>query len=285
MERPRWVERLLHAGRVRGSTWAARHGPLATLVYELVVFGVKQAWACIFGALMLALLLSTHFYYPDSWPLARYDFLVISAISIQIALVVTRMESREEALVILIYHLVGTAMEIFKTDVGSWSYPEDSVLRIGGVPLFSGFMYASVGSYLARVWRLFDFRFTRYPETAITVALAVGIYVNFFSHHYVPDMRLALFACTILVFGPTWVCFRVDRVHRRMPLVIGFALVASFIWLAENFGTYARAWSYPDQAAGWEMVGVGKLGSWLLLMIVSFVLVALVHRRPAGSEH
>ena len=52
----------------------------------------------------------------------------------------------EEAKVILAFHLVGTAMELFKTHMGSWEYPEPSLLRIGGVPLFSGFMYAAVGS-------------------------------------------------------------------------------------------------------------------------------------------
>ena len=64
-----------------------------------------------------------------------------------------------EAKVILMFHAVGTVMEIFKTSAGSWIYPEANLLRIGGVPLFTGFMYAAVGSYLARVWRLFDFRF------------------------------------------------------------------------------------------------------------------------------
>jgi uncharacterized membrane protein YoaT (DUF817 family) len=52
--------------------------------------------------------------------------------------------------VIAIFHLVGTVMEVFKTAHGSWIYPEPSLLRIGGVPLFSGFMYACIGSYLAR---------------------------------------------------------------------------------------------------------------------------------------
>src|SRR3712207_6887532 len=51
-----------------------------------------------------------------------------------------------------------TIMEVHKTAIGSWAYPEASLFRIGGVPLFTGFMYAAVGSYLARVWRLFDFR-------------------------------------------------------------------------------------------------------------------------------
>ena len=66
------------------------------------------------------------------------------------------------AINILVF-VVGTAMEVFKTSMGSWTYPEAAIFRIEGVPLFSGFMYATVGSYLARVSRLFDFRFTRHP--------------------------------------------------------------------------------------------------------------------------
>ena len=55
-------------------------------------------------------------------------------------------------------------------------------------------------------------------------------------------------------------------------------LVALFIWLAENIATFARAWTYPDQSDGWRVVSPAKLGSWYLLMYISFVLVAAVHR-------
>ena len=51
----------------------------------------------------------------------------------------------------------------------------EGMLRIGGVPLFTGFMYAAVGSYLVRVYRLFDLRFDRYPRRRVTVrSKAVG---------------------------------------------------------------------------------------------------------------
>src|SRR5580704_2439127 len=100
------------------------------------------------------------------------------------------METVREAKVILIFHIVGTLMELFKTDVGSWTYPESNFFRIGHVPLFSGFMYSSVGSYLARVTRIFDIRYTRYPNTYATVALAILIYANFFTHHFIADLRL-----------------------------------------------------------------------------------------------
>ena len=160
----------------------------------------------------------------------------------------------------------------------SWIYPEASVLRIGGVPLFTGFMYAAVGSYLARVWRLFDFRFRAHPPLAATAALSVLIYVNFFSHHFVPDFRLALFGLTAVLFARTWVYFRIWRDYRRMPLLLGFVLVALFIWFAENIGTFANAWRYPSQAQVWQMVSIAKLGSWFLLMIISYVMVSFVSR-------
>src|SRR5215470_13883509 len=252
--------------------------------YEFVRFGIKQGWACLFGAVMVALLIGTHLFYPKGAALARYDFLVLAAVGIQVAMLAFKMETWEEAKVILIFHLVGTAMEIFKTSVGSWIYPEPSILRIGGVPLFTGFMYAAIGSYIARTWRLFDFRFTHHPPLWALVLLALGIYVNFFAHHYVWDARVLLFALTALLCGRCWVYFKVWRVHRRMPLLVGFALVALFIWIAENVGTFTAAWMYPNQRHGWELVTTSKLGAWFLLMIISYVLVALVNRPQAMAE-
>lgn len=61
-----------------------------------------------------------------------------------------------------------------------------------------------------------------------------------------------------------------------MPLVIGFGLLAFFIWLAENLSPLARAWIYPGQEETWQMVSIQKLGAWYLLMMISFVLVAYI---------
>jgi uncharacterized membrane protein YoaT (DUF817 family) len=252
-------------------------GPVAEQVVEFITFGLKQGWACLFGGLMLGLLLLTHLTYPaDAW-LARYDFLFLSALCIQIGMLALRLENFEEAKVILVFHVIGTAMELFKTHVGSWSYPEANFFRIGGVPLFSGFMYAAVGSYIARIWRIFDMRFSNYPPRWATVVLAVLIYVNFFSHHYVPDIRIGLFVACAGLFFKTRVSYRIFRYRLWMPLLLGFALVALFIWLGENIGTVTRAWLYPNQSEGWQIVHVGMLGSWFLLMIISFVLVTLIH--------
>ena len=256
--------------------WAARRRTTAFL-HEFIRFGVKQAWACLFGGAMLALLLGTHRWYPAGAALARYDALTLAAIAVQAAMLLLGLETREEARVIVLFHVAGTAMEVFKTAVGSWAYPEPSLLRMGGVPLFTGFMYAAVGSYLARVWRVFDFRFVRHPPLWALGALAAAAYVNFFSHHYLPDIRWGLFAASAVLFGRTWVQYRVWRVHRAMPMLVGLLLVTLFIWFAENIGTFARAWVYPHQAAGWSPVGPAKIGTWYLLMLISYTLVALVN--------
>ncbi len=273
--------------------WAQAR-PLNGYAYEFLLFGLKQAWACLFGGAMLALLVLTHFFWPDSAPLARYDALVIAAVLIQGLLLATRLERWEEAVVILVFHVVGTIMEIFKTAHGSWIYPEDNLLRIGGVPLFSGFMYACIGSYMARAIRLFEIRFERYPPLWGPWLLAVLSYANFFTHHYLPDIRWGLFAFSVVLFGRAAFQFTPDRVVRRMPMLLGFLLVALFIWIAENVGTFTSAWIYPDQKDGWSLVPIGKLGSWYLLMMLSFVLVTVVHRperadplrtlEPSGSR-
>lgn len=246
-------------------------------IFELFTFGVKQAWACLFGACMLALLVLTFLFYPKDAPLPRYDFITIVAITMQALLLIFRLETLEEAKIILAFHLVGTAMELFKTQVGSWVYPEPAYLKIVGVPLFSGFMYASVGSYIARVWRIFDFQFDRFPRLRWQCILAFLIYVNFFSHHYLPDIRLGLFAGAAVLYGLSTIHFKADVTHRRMPLLLGLFLVSMFIWFAENIATYAKAWTYPSQSHGWHMVPWTKLGAWFLLMLISFVLVASIH--------
>jgi uncharacterized membrane protein YoaT (DUF817 family) len=257
--------------------WAGKR-PATAFCYEFLRFGLKQGWACLFGGAMVALIVGTHLWYPRGAALARYDFLFLAAVAIQIGMLAFRLETLEEAKVILLFHVVGTVMEIFKTGVGSWIYPEPAFFRIAGVPLFSGFMYASVGSYLARCWRLFDFRFTRHPSLWAVYLLATAVYANFYAHHYTIDIRYVLFAAAALLFGRTWIYYKIWHKHRSMPLLLGLFLVALFVWIAENLGTLTRTWLYPHQMTGWSAVSLGKLGSWFLLLIISYALVAAVNR-------
>lgn len=252
-----------------------RRGPAGWLT-ECLAFGLKQAWACVFGAAMLAVICAAHLWYPDEAAFARNDALTVAAIAIQVAMLAGRLETLRELRVIVLFHLVGTLMELFKTHIGSWTYEPDGMLRLGGVPLFSGFMYAAVGSYLVRVNRLFDLRFTRYPKRWLTAAVAAAIYLNFFANHYVHDLRWLLVALVALVFGRCVMHFRIFRVRWRIPLLLAFLLVAFFIWLAENIATWSNAWLYPSQVGGWHPVSLTKLTSWFLLMIISVVLVTWI---------
>nr|WP_222592885.1 DUF817 domain-containing protein [Cellulomonas persica] len=275
----------------RIDAWAHRRlarlpttGPRAWLV-ELVVFTLKQAWACLFGALLLAAILAARLWYPDDAPLARNDALTLVAVALQVLMLVTRLETVREMRVVLLFHVVGTVMEVFKTDVGSWSYAADGMLRVGAVPLFSGFMYGAVGSYLARVMRIFDLRFDRYPRRWLTAVVAVAIYANFFTHHWWWDARWLLVAAVVVVYGRCVMHVRVLTQVRRMPVLVAFLLVSSVIWVAENVATFAGAWLYPAQAAGWHLVSPHKLVAWFLLMLISVVLVAWVHvPRPPDEQ-
>ncbi|MDO5606209.1 MAG: DUF817 domain-containing protein, partial [Paracoccus sp. (in: a-proteobacteria)] len=192
-----------------------------------------------------------------------------------------RLESWAEARVILLFHLTGTAMELFKTAAGSWTYPEDAIFRIIGVPLFSGFMYASVGSFIARAIRGFDMRFTPYPPLWATWLLAGAIYVNFFSHHYLTDIRWLLFAATVAIYGRTRVWFRISRWY-HMPMVVSAALASLFLWIAENIGTMTGTWLYAGQHQA-QMVSLAKIGSWYLLLYVSFVTVTIAAPRAIAG--
>ena len=257
--------------------WAEARGRGWHFGYEFVRFGIKQAWACLFAGIMLALIIATHLWYPKGAVLARYDFLTLAAVAIQAVMLAMRMETWEEARVIAVFHIVGTVMEIFKTAMGSWIYPEPSILRIAGVPLFTGFMYACVGSFIVRCWRLFDFQFTGHPPLWTLALLSLAIYVNFFTHHYLLDIRYGLFAAAALLLGPATIHYKVWKVHRSMPLLLAAVLAAGFIWLAENIGTFTAAWIYPTQRNGWHMVSLQKFGSWFLLMIISYTLVAALN--------
>jgi uncharacterized membrane protein YoaT (DUF817 family) len=99
-------------------------------IAELVMFTFKQAWACLFGALMLAGLIASDLIWQETWAMARYDALVIYAITLQALFLIFKLETLAEARVILLFHLTGTAMEIFKVNVGSWAYPEPAILKL-----------------------------------------------------------------------------------------------------------------------------------------------------------
>lgn len=255
------------------------------IVVEFIVFGIQQARACVFaGSFFLLLFLSN---YLPLFGLARYDFLFLAAILIQVLLYVFKLETLNEIKVIFLFHLIGFVLELYKTSaaIGSWSYPEEAFFKIATVPLFSGFMYAAVGSYISLSWKYMKLSLTHAPNYALSIVLSILIYLNFFTHHFLPDVRYLLMLMVLVLFFRTRVYFTAFRKRRWMYMNLAFFLIAFFIWIAENISTYLGAWKYPDQIHVWTLVGIGKISSWSLLVIISFIVVAyLKHYRQTAAE-
>lgn len=250
---------------------------------DLWAFGWQQALSCLFpGLLFVTLALSRVLSLPNFLP--RYDFILIACLLIQGMMYTVRLETADEMKVIALFHLIGLALELYKTHMGSWSYREASWTRIGGVPLYSGFMYASVASYLCQAWRRLEVDLENWPGTAWTLPLAMLVYANFFTHHFIPDIRWVLIGLIFLVFYRGRVTYTVRKRRYRLPLVLAFALIGFFIWIAENIATFFGAWQYPDQQTAWRLVHASKMSSWFLLCIISFIIVAQLEYVKAGRQ-
>ncbi|WP_042214197.1 DUF817 domain-containing protein [Demequina mangrovi] len=206
-------------------------------------------------------------------PIPRYDALLLFALVLTAVLWATGWETTREVGVILVFHVTGLALELFKVHVGSWVYPDEAWSKVAGVPLYAGFMYAAVGSYLVQAWRRFELRATGFRLWPMTV-LALAAYANFFTHHWIPDLRWLIAAGFLLELRGTRVHFGVRGRRYRMPLALSFVAIGLALWCAENAATLLGAWRYPDQLVSWTMVHVGKVGSWALLVSLSFVIVA-----------
>jgi len=241
---------------------------------EFLWFGIKEARACLFVGLFFAAI----FLMPRAglFGIPRYDLLLVVAVAIQLWMVRVQLETWDELKAVCLFHAVGFALEAFKVSgsIQSWSYPDFGYTKIFGVPLFSGFMYAAIGSYIVQAWRLLDIRVRHHPPYWMATAIALLIYVNFFTHHYIGDYRWYLAACALGLYSRTTVVFRpLDR-DRRMPLMLGFVLTGFFIWMAENIGTFWGVWRYPNQLGAWSAVHVSKWSSWSLLVVMTFTIVA-----------
>lgn len=230
--------------------------------------------ACLF----VGLFFTAVFAVPKSGLLGidRYDLLLIIAIAIQAAMLLLKLETLDEVKAITLFHIVGFVLEVFKTSssVKSWSYPDSAFTKLFGVPLFSGFMYAAVGSYIIQAWRLFDLRIRHHPPYWMATLIALLIYANFFTHHYIGDYRWYIAACALGLYARATVVFKSLHQERKMPLLLSFLLIGFFIWLAENISTFFGVWKYPNQMGAWAVVHVGKWSSWSLLVIMTFTIVA-----------
>lgn len=187
---------------------------------QFITFGVQEALSCIFpviifGALALSKVVDVPF-------LHRYDLLLLICIAAQLFMLFSGLETKDELKVICMFHVIGLVLEIYKVHMGSWSYPEEGWSKVFGVPLYSGFMYASVASYICQAWRRLDLTITNWPRSYYTIGISALIYLNFFTHHYLIDVRWWLIVLLFLIFFKTKVYFKVNQVVYMMPVVLSF---------------------------------------------------------------
>jgi uncharacterized membrane protein YoaT (DUF817 family) len=246
---------------------------ISRFIVEFLYFGLKEARACLFAGLFFA----SVFTMPrNGLPgIPRYDALLLIAIGIQVWMVLAKLETIDELKAICLFHVIGFILEVFKTSNGihAWAYPDFAYSKIFGVPLFSGFMYAAVGSYMIQSWRLLNLRVKHHPPYWMAATLSILIYLNFFTHHYIGDYRWYIAACVLGLYARASVEFVPYDKVRTMPLLLSFVLIGFFIWLAENISTFFGIWKYPDQIGAWATVHVGKWSSWSLLVIMTFTIV------------
>lgn len=247
-----------------------------SVIINLIRFSSLAASAAVFGILLLlAFVLSVSMDDTAYFGFYRYDYLLFFALMIQFTMLYFKLESWNEAKVIALFHVMAMVMEIVLTSpvIGSWYYPQPSVFKIITVPLFAGFMYSAVGSFFSRGIRLLQVQFDHLPSFTTMMSLAVLSYLNFMTKFVIYDFRYFLFLWSVLLFYKTRVQFNLGNYKIHSPMLLVLLILAVIIWVAENISTFYQIWLYPSQIDAWHMVGLGKIGSWYLLLLLSLVLV------------
>ncbi len=252
------------------------------LLIQLGHFVWQQALSCVFPLLLFLTFAVTKFVGVPG--LHRYDLILLVCLIAQVILYKTGLETKDELKVIAVFHLAGLGLELFKTHLHSWAYPEAGWSKCYGVPLYSGFMYASVASYLCQAWRRLQVHLSGWPPAWAAWLLCGAIYGNFFTEHWMIDLRWALALLVLVLFRRTQARFRVRDMLYAMPLPLAFLLLGFALWVAENIATFFGAWQYPNQQGGWHLVHLAKMSSWSGLVIFSFLIVAQLKRVKEGWQ-
>jgi uncharacterized membrane protein YoaT (DUF817 family) len=209
--------------------------------------------------------------------LHRYDLLLLCFLGWQLGMWLLKVETTREVAAIFLFHLMGVTLEMWKVAHGGWSYPEPGLSKVLEVPLYSGFMYASIGSFFLALWKRLELRMIAPPPVGPTLALTALAYVNFWTNVWLPDLKPLVVLLALPLF---WRSRLQADLGRRVgvPLLLVFPLLGGAVWLAENWGTAFGSWRYPRQDQGWTWVPEDKLLSWTVLVLVSVVIVWLLDR-------
>ncbi len=231
-----------------------------------------QAQSCLFAFSLVGLIALTYFV-ELPW-LLRYDWLFVLCLLIQYLMVRSGLETWRDAMVVAVFHVLGVGLELYKVSQGSWFYPGESVMSVGPVPLYAGFMYGSIASYMCLAWRKHSLRSSGWPAPAVALPIGVAIYAQFFYNGWPVAVRLLMLVAVLFAFRKSVVHFDCIGERWRMPMPLAFVLIGSMIYVAENISTYFAGWRYAEQAVVWQPVHPVKLVAWALLMTVSLIIVA-----------
>ncbi len=111
----------MSAAEIKVENGATTVASLRSFIAEFLLFGVKELRACLFTGIFFAILLLSK--YISLFGIARYDLIFLLTISAQILLLVARIETKDEALTLCLFHIIGLGLELFKThpSINSWS--------------------------------------------------------------------------------------------------------------------------------------------------------------------
>jgi uncharacterized membrane protein YoaT (DUF817 family) len=259
---------------------------LGSVARRLFQFGRTLAVSAVFPCAIFGTLAATR--HMSFGPFARYDVLFAAFVLLQLALILAKFEDWHDARIAISFHVVGLGLELYKVNVGAWTYPEEAWTKIHNVPLYSGFMYGSVAAFLSQLWKRLQFSLTHWPAPYAVALLGMGIYLHYFASGYTAGMRSLLMLGTGWLFARSRLVYVNSGQRRSIPVLFVFSALGLFVWIAENLATYLGAWAYPYQLEHWQMVTLSKINAWFLLGIVSFILVAeqvrIRTRRNAAGE-
>jgi hypothetical protein len=124
------IDKVLLSPRVRPEL-----SGLLRFATEFLYFGVKEARACLFAGLFFL----SVFVVPRGGVLGlpRYDVILFVALMIQAWMLAAKLETWDEVKAISLFHVLGFALEAFKTSsaIGSWGLPGFCLHQIVGRPL------------------------------------------------------------------------------------------------------------------------------------------------------
>ena len=222
----------------------------------------------MFGAVFVVAILASAALWNADWAVARTDALFVFGVLGLVAMFALGWNALGDALPIGAVFLAGVVLEWQRTGAGAWAYEAGGVLQFGQKPLFVGFMYAAVGSYIIRSLRLKALMVTGMPAIWIGLGAGAVIYGSYFLS--LPSwVRPLLLTFVVIVFSGA----RVRSPSGSWLYVpVALAMAAVLLWVAENVGTFTGTWSYPGQGA-YEFVSLSKIGAWFLLLNVCFLLV------------